>query len=203
LLPTTTIASLAVAALLAAVLYFGVAALGAHRWGRVSLLAGLVVLPLLVTATSLGTGFHESSRTQFCLSCHEMQRYGRSLFADNRLALSAAHYQNRLIDRDQTCYGCHKDYALFGDVKAKLNGLRHVWVHYLGRVPEKIALYEPYKSRNCLHCHDDARRFQENPVHRPILGELYGGARSCLGCHSVAHDMKSVDANQLWQAVGE
>jgi len=30
-----------------------------------------------------------------------MQRYGRTLFADNRHALLAAHYQNRLIDRDQ------------------------------------------------------------------------------------------------------
>jgi len=132
-----------------------------------------------------------------------MQRYGRSLFADNRHALSAAHYQNRLIDRDQSCYSCHKDYALFGDVKAKLYGLRHVYVHYLGKIPEKIALYDKFKSANCLHCHDDSRRFQEQPVHRAVWADINSGAQPCLGCHNVAHDMKSVDANQLWQASEE
>ena len=29
-----------------------------------------------------------------------MQRHGKSLFADNRQALAAAHYQNRLVDRE-------------------------------------------------------------------------------------------------------
>ena len=62
-----------------------------------------------------------------------MQRHGKSLFADNRQALAATHYQNRLVERETICYSCHKDYAMFGDVTAKLNGLRHVWAHYVGR----------------------------------------------------------------------
>jgi cytochrome c-type protein NapC len=200
MLPTQLIIALFAGILVVVLLLVGARALAAHTAGRVALLLGLVVLPLLLSAGNFSFGVAESSTTRFCLSCHEMERYGRSLFADNRQALSAVHYQNRLVDRDTTCYGCHKDYALFGDVKAKLNGLRHVWAHYVTGVPEKIALYRPYPSSNCLHCHDDGRRFIEAAPHQAILNNLYDGSTSCLSCHRVAHDMAKVDANQLWQA---
>jgi cytochrome c-type protein NapC len=199
-LPTLIILALVVGLAIVALLFFGIETLSQHRWGRVALLIGIVALPLLVSTGSLSAGFHQSSRTGFCLSCHEMQRYGMSLFADNRAALSAVHYQNRFVDRDSTCYSCHADYAMFGDVKAKVNGLRHVWVHYFGKVPEKISLYRPYASANCLHCHEDARRFAEAPAHQAILGSLYDGSTGCFGCHNVAHDMKAVDEHRLWQA---
>jgi cytochrome c-type protein NapC len=199
-LPNLIIGALLAGLAIVALLYFGVDALSQHRWGRVALLIGIVAIPLLVSAGSVSSGVHESSRTSFCLSCHEMERHGMSLFADNRAALAATHYQNRLVEREETCYSCHTDYAMFGGVKAKLNGLRHVWVHYFGKVPEKISLYQPYPSANCLHCHEDARRFVEAPPHQAILGALYDGSTSCLGCHNVAHDMKAVDAHKLWQA---
>ncbi len=170
----------------------------AHAWGRMALLVGLAVLPLLISVGNLSHGFQESSRTTFCLSCHEMQRHGASLFADNRRALAATHYQNRTIDRDRTCYSCHADYAMFGDVKAKLNGLRHVWVHYFGDIPEKFSLYQPYSVANCRHCHDDSRRFLEAPAHQTVMKDLNAGTQSCLTCHNVVHDMQSVDAHKLW-----
>ena len=183
-----------------ALLYFAAGTLAENHWGRVALLVGVVLLPVLLSGGALSYGFHESSRTRFCLSCHEMQRYGVSLFADNRSALSAVHYQNRLIDRDSTCYSCHADYAMFGDAKAKLNGLRHVWVHYFGKIPDRIALYQPYPTANCLHCHDDARRFLEAAPHQPVLDALYAGKASCLGCHTTAHDKQAVESHKLWQA---
>jgi cytochrome c-type protein NapC len=164
------------------------------------LLVGLLALPLLLSVGNISYGLHESSSTSFCLSCHEMQRHGKSLFVDNRQALAAVHYQNRLVDRDTVCYSCHKDYAMFGDVTAKLNGLRHVWAHYIAGVPKKIELYQPFPNSNCLHCHDDSRRFVDGLAHRPLLGALYAGTTSCLSCHRVAHDMAKVDADELWQA---
>ena len=97
-----------------------------------------------------------------------MQSYGKSLFVDNRKALPAVHFQDRLVDRDNACFACHTDYAMFGDVKAKLNGLKHVYVHYLGKVPEKMELYQPYPNYNCLHCHEDARGFVEAPAHQGV-----------------------------------
>ena len=53
-----------------------------------------------------------------------------------RLA-AGQHYQNNRIPRDKACFTCHTDYTLFGDAKAKLRGLRHVYVNYLGRSPRR------------------------------------------------------------------
>ena len=200
MLPLSIVIALAAGLVIVTLLLAGTRVLAAQRVGRVVLLVGLVGLPLLLSAGNLSYGVSESSQTRFCLSCHEMQRHGKSLFVDNKQALAAVHYQNRLVERDSTCYSCHKDYGLFGDAKAKLNGLRHVWAHYIRGVPEKITLYKPYPNANCLHCHDDARRFVENPAHRPVFDALQSGSLSCLGCHRVAHDLAKVDARSFWQA---
>ncbi len=178
----------------------GFRTLAAARWGRLALLVAAALLPLSVSLAGLGAGVQESSRTRFCLSCHEMQNHGKSLFVDDSRALAAVHYQNRLVDRDKICYSCHADYALFGDVKAKMNGLRHVWVHYLGKVPDRFSLYQPYPNSNCLHCHEDARRFVEAPAHVPVLVKLSSGQTSCLSCHNTTHDLNKVAAGQLWTA---
>jgi cytochrome c-type protein NapC len=199
-LPIPLIVALAGGVLLLTLSYFGVPTLVKHRSGRLALLVGVVVLPLLLSFGHLSFGFEESSQTRFCLSCHEMQTHGQSLFVDDKHALAAVHYQNRLIERDTVCYSCHKDYAMFGDVRAKLNGLRHVWAHYVTGVPEKLALYQPYASSNCLHCHDDARRFREQPAHAPVMEAITSGKTSCLTCHRVAHDMDKVAAHDIWLA---
>ena len=151
MLPVQLIVALLAGIGIIVLLLLGAHALAGHTVGRLVLLVGLVGLPLLLAVGNISYGVHESSTTRFCLSCHEMQRHGKSLFADNRQALAAVHYQNRLVDRETVCYSCHKDYALFGDVKAKLNGLRHVWAHYIAGVPKKIELYQPYPNSNCLH----------------------------------------------------
>jgi cytochrome c-type protein NapC len=200
MLPIFIVVALGLGVAVVLLLFSGAQALVAQRVGRVVLLAGVVAVPLLLSVGNISYGVAESSRTRFCLSCHEMQPLGKSLFVDDKQALAAVHYQSRLVDRDTTCYSCHKDYALFGDVKAKLNGLRHVWAHYVTGVPEKLALYQPYPNANCLHCHDDARRFLEQPAHQPVLEAVQSGSRSCLTCHRVAHDMSKVEAHSFWQA---
>jgi cytochrome c-type protein NapC len=200
MLPLSAIIALTVGVAIVVLLFFGAGVLASHTVGRVVLLVGLLALPVLLSAGNISYGFHQSSTTAFCLSCHEMEPYGKSLFVDSPQALAAFHYQNRLVDRETVCYSCHKDYAMFGDVTAKLNGLRHVWAHYIAGVPKKIELYRPYPNSNCLHCHDDMRRFVEAPVHKPVLSALYAGTTSCLSCHRIAHDMAKVDAGDFWQA---
>jgi cytochrome c-type protein NapC len=200
MLPIQLIVALVAGMAIVTLLFFGAGALAGQTVGRIVLLVGLVALPLLLSAGNISYGVHQSSTTAFCLSCHEMERQGKSLFVDNRQALAAVHYQNRLVDRDTVCYSCHKDYAMFGDVKAKLNGLRHVWAHYIAGVPKKIELYQPYPNSNCLHCHADARRFVEGVAHRPVLDALYAGTTACVSCHQIAHDMAKVDADDFWQA---
>jgi cytochrome c-type protein NapC len=200
MLPLPVVLALVVGLGLVVLLLLGAKTLAAQTVGRVVLLVGLVLLPLLLSVGNISYGVGKSSTTRFCLSCHEMQRHGKSLFVDSKQALAAVHYQNRLVDRETVCYSCHKDYAMFGDVKAKLNGLRHVWAHYIGGVPKRIELYQPYPNSNCLHCHDDMRRFIEGPAHRPIVDALTSGKTSCLSCHRIAHDMAKVDADELWEA---
>lgn len=190
--------ALIVALLVAALGLVGFRQLARSVWGRVALLVAAALLPVSVSLAGLRGGVTESSRTRFCLGCHEMQNHGRSLFVENPKALAAVHYQNRLVDRDTACYSCHTDYAMFGDIKAKLSGLRHVSVHYFGTIPDRFALYKPYSNNNCLHCHEDGRRFIEAVPHQPIMAKLQSGETSCLGCHNVAHDMEKVKGEMLW-----
>jgi nitrate/TMAO reductase-like tetraheme cytochrome c subunit len=142
----------------------------------------------------------ESSKTtSFCLSCHVMEPWGRSLRADDSGRLAASHYQNGRVDRDHACFTCHTTYTMFGDLRAKANGLRHVYVNYLGKVPEKISTYRPYDNRECLHCHAGARSFEEDDTHIDIRQDLASGATSCLECHGPAHDVGTLAEVPAWQ----
>jgi cytochrome c-type protein NapC len=196
---TLVVWALAIALVVAVLGLVGFRQLAAAPWGRLALLVAAALLPVSVSLAGLRGGVAESSRTRFCLGCHEMQNHGRSLFVDDRQPLAAVHYQNRFVDRDTACYACHTDYALFGDVKAKLNGLRHVSVHYFGKVPSQFKLYQPYSNKNCLHCHEDARRFVEAVPHQGLLAKLETGEVSCLSCHRVAHDLEKGQGGPLWQ----
>lgn len=184
------------------VLYFEAERLAGSRAGRLAVLLGVLALPLVAIVGGAGHAVSASSSTEFCLSCHEMGEHGKSLFVDDPQVLPAIHYQNRLIDRDEICYGCHTDYALFGNVKAKLDGLEHVWVHYLGEppAPKDLVLYSPYPNHNCLHCHDDARNFVEAAPHQGQLDALRHNEKSCLECHSKGHALDEVEEGKFWLA---
>ncbi len=168
------------------------------RRGRAAIFVALLVLPLLSTA--LGTSAHlgYAKSTEFCLSCHVMEPYGESLDIDSDEHVPAVHVQNNLIPRDDACFACHTSYTMFGDLQAKLRGLKHVWVHYLGEVSEPIALYEPYQNRECLSCHQDARSFEENEMHSEIRAALGTGETSCLECHDQIHDVAHLSEMPRW-----
>lgn len=182
------------------VLFFHTDRIAGSRAGRLAVFLGVFCLPCVALLGGLGHTMSESRTTAFCLSCHEMTDHGRSLFVDDRNVMPAVHYQRRLIDRDTICYDCHTDYAMFGDVKAKLNGLRHLWVHYLEETPDELALYAPYPNANCLHCHDDARGYLEAAPHRGIFEELQADERSCLDCHGGGHALDRVEEGDFWLA---
>ena len=133
----------------------------------------------------ISSDMERSTTTAFCLSCHTMDSYGKSLYIDDANHIPAAHFQNHRVDPEHACYTCHTDYALFGTLKVKIGGLRHVYVYYLGTppAPENIKLYQPFNNANCLHCHAGARSFEEGATHNadpatmvadvvPILGSF-------------------------------
>jgi len=136
------------------------------RAGKILAFVALFLLP--VAAASLGFSRHmERAQTrEFCVSCHVREQHDRSLPLDNRAYLPAWHFQNNLVPREKACYTCHTDYTLFGGVEAKIRGLRHLWIEYLGTIPppEKIRTYEPYPNRECLHCHSQQRLLEEGPA---------------------------------------
>lgn len=170
--------------------------------GKVVAFGAFLALPVL--ATSLGTHLHleHSKRTEFCLSCHEMEPYGASLYVDDADYVPASHFQNLRVDRERACYACHTTYTMYGDLSAKLKGLRHVWVHYVGEIPETIELYEPYDNRECLHCHAGARSFEESELHVDFQQEFASGETSCLECHDLVHAVEDLPELPRWSPAG-
>ena len=167
--------------------------------GKALAFVAFFLLPGVVTALGLRGHIDRSKKTEFCVSCHVMGPYGKSLLADDSESLVASHFQNGRIPRDEACFTCHTTYTMFGDTKAKMNGLKHVWVNYIGTVPAKIELYNAYNNRECLHCHAGARSYEEHEMHADDLEGLAKGETSCLECHSTAHDVENVASKPVWK----
>lgn len=173
--------------------------LTAARGGKILAFIALFILP--ITALALGSAVHleDAKSTEFCLSCHTMEPYGKSLRIDDATYVPAAHFQNNRIPRSAACYTCHTSYTMFGGVKAKLGGLKHLYIYYFNMVPAKLALYEPYNNRECLHCHAGARSFEETSAHKEMREQLGANEVSCLTCHNNIHDVQHVDQIKLWK----
>jgi len=169
------------------------------RGGRVLAFLSLFILPLLVTTLGVAAQVEHSKSTTFCLSCHVMEPYGKSLHVDDSSYVPAQHYQNNRVPRDKACFTCHTDYTMFGDFKSKARGLRHVYVNYIGTIPKQIKLYEPYNNRECLHCHAGARSFEESDLHKEIRADLGMNKTSCLECHDTIHNAHGLANVKIWK----
>ena len=125
---------------------------------------------------------------------------------DDPSYVPARHFQNILVPRDRACYTCHTNYTMFGGVKAKMRGVRHIWVYYFGKVPkpEDIKLYHPYDNRECLHCHLGARRYEDASEHHKqpdMLAKAASGELSCMSsnCHDIVHDVGTLKDATFWK----
>jgi cytochrome c-type protein NapC len=183
-------------------------AITARPEGKILAFGVLFFLPLFCLLVGMNNEMERSKSTSFCLSCHIMEPYGKSLLVDDPMHLAAAHYQNHRVPADEACYTCHTNYAMFGSFKAKLGGLRHLYVYYLGTQPrpEDIKLHEPFNNRECLHCHLGARSFEEGATHNADPGTLpaiKANTLSCVssGCHDVVHNVGHLDKVKLWKEV--
>lgn len=197
----------AVVAVLA--LTMGMSADAIHgRGGRVAAFLALFILPAVSIAAGFSAHMDRAQSTDFCLSCHVMEDYGRSLHVDDPSYIAAAHFQNNRVPRDRACYTCHTDYTMFGGVHSKLRGIRHLYVQYLGTVPapDKITLYNPYNNRECLHCHSGARKFEEAAPHHKtpaLMDDIKSNAKSCTAskCHDTVHDVGTLGDVKFWKGV--
>lgn len=176
------------------------------RGGKILAFGALFLLPALSLLAGYSTQMERAQSTQFCLSCHVMTDYGRSLLVDDPSYVTAAHFQNNRVPRDRACYTCHTDYTMFGGLHSKLRGVRHLYVQYFGSIPAPadIKLYEPYNNRECLHCHDGARKFEALPAHTrtpKMLGDIKANRLSCTAsrCHDTVHDVGSLSDATFWK----
>lgn len=180
--------------------------LASARGGKVLAFLALFLFPALAVTAGFSVQMERATSTKFCLSCHVMHDYGRSLWIDDRSYLAAAHVQNNRVPRDRACYTCHTDYAMFGTVRAKVRGLRHLYIQYLGKVPapDQIKLYEPFHNRECLHCHDGGRKYLEQPAHNRTpdqMNRILSNQLSCTSsrCHDTVHDVGSLSDVTFWK----
>jgi nitrate/TMAO reductase-like tetraheme cytochrome c subunit len=174
-----------------------------ERSGKILAFLGIFLLPLLAVAFGTQEHMEKSKQTDFCLSCHAMDNYGKSLYVDDEEFIPASHFQNNRVPRDQACYTCHTGYTMYGGIEAKLRGIRHVLVQYLGTVPDTISLYSPYSNAQCLHCHEGSRSFEENEVHSTpaaFRDSLGTNLFSCVssGCHDVVHNVHELADYDMW-----
>jgi cytochrome c-type protein NapC len=163
---------------------------------KVVLLFAIGVLPLTTAMTGNYAGFEATKARRFCGSCHVMTPYEDDSNDPHSTTLAARHARNDLFG-DENCYACHANYGMFGTVKTKLGGMRHVYeyvLHYhqltLEEARERIHIKEPFRNATCMHCHST-----ENPLwtevkdHASALDRIRAGEVSCAsaGCHGPSH----------------
>jgi cytochrome c-type protein NapC len=174
--------------------------------GRILTFIALFILPAMALLQGFEDHMEKAKTTQFCVSCHVMEPYRRSLDVDDRSFVPAVHFQNHLVPTDRGCFTCHTTYTMFGDYHAKLRGLRHLKVQYLGTVPkpEDIKLYTPYNNRECLHCHEGQRKYLEATPHQrapKMFQQMTANKLSCAksDCHEFIHDVANLKDATFWK----
>src|SRR3954454_4303475 len=93
------------------------------REGKILAFVTLFVVPMMASMAGVAAHVEKSKETKFCLSCHIMEDYGKSLHVDDPNYVPARHYQSHRVPHDSACYPCHTDYGMYGDIKSKLRGL--------------------------------------------------------------------------------
>jgi cytochrome c-type protein NapC len=175
-----------------------------EQGGKILAFVGILLLPVIVGAFAMTDHMEKSKRTEFCLSCHVMEKYGQSLHVDDKEWIPAVHYQNHRIPNDEACFTCHTEYTMYGDFAAKIRGLRHLYYQYIGTIPDTIKLYSKFNNRECLHCHEGARSFEEQSGHMQtplMMDSLKHNGISCMtsGCHDVIHNVRELDKATFWK----
>jgi len=201
-MPTVVVLAVLLIALAIVGLVVARPAITVPRGGKILAFLGLFIFPVLAGMLGFENHFERSKETRFCLSCHVMEPYGKSLYVDDKAYIPAAHFQNSRVPRVEACYTCHTDYTLYtGGIKAKIRGLHHIYAQYLGTVSQPIKLYQPFNNRECLHCHGGARSFEEGATHAAMMEDIKDNRMSCLtsGCHDMVHNVAQLDHLKYWR----
>jgi nitrate/TMAO reductase-like tetraheme cytochrome c subunit len=122
----------------------------------------LVLMPLGMV------GVHKlEEQPAFCLSCHEMERYGETWLSSG---LAAKHHD---------CLQCHSGPGIPGAIGAQVQGAKELWAHLTDNIPRRIDAEVP--DTWCTKCHNprDMGRTNEE-IH---AGKIVTTGRHCAECH--------------------
>jgi len=169
--------------------------------GKILAFTALFLLPALCVAAGVSAHMERSHETRFCISCHSMENYGKSLYVDDPHYIPAAHFQNHRVPADSACNACHADYSVYGNLKDKMVGMKRVYMQFVSKPPNPIRIEGGFKNNQCLHCHLGARSFEEGPTHQTMMDSLKSGDVSCIssGCHDTVHNAAQVDQQKMWR----
>lgn len=168
--------------------------------GKILAFVGLFILPALCVAGGMSAHVQRSEQAQFCISCHSMEPYGRSLYIDDAKYIPAIHFQDHRVPASEACYACHADYSIFGPLRDKVRGATRLYMQYVSTPPNPIRIPGGYNNLQCLHCHAGARNFVENPIHSAIMDTLTSNQLSCIssGCHDMIHNVNELGHLKFW-----
>lgn len=169
--------------------------------GKILAFVALFMLPVLCITSGVSRHMQRSEQTRFCVSCHAMEPYGRSLYVDDPKWIPAQHFQNHRVPADMACYSCHADYTIYGPLRDKLRGVTRVYMQYVSTPPAKIEIPGGYNNSQCLHCHAGARSFEENPIHTALMDSIKSNQMSCIssGCHDSVHNVAQLSQVKFWR----
>jgi nitrate/TMAO reductase-like tetraheme cytochrome c subunit len=154
------------------------------------------LVPVMVAFLSFAHGLEATATVSACGSCHVMAPFVRDLQNVKSDTLAAMHFKNRYIREDQ-CYTCHSDYGLGGTIRAKIEGLGHVWRYTTGLYEIPIKIAEPYSNTRCLGCHAGSQKFLNAAGHpKEEMHNLMDGTVSCIACHGPAHPEQKKEARR-------
>jgi cytochrome c-type protein NapC len=205
-MPTTLILAVLVITIVLAGLVALRPNLTVARGGKILAFRSFFFFPVFAGLLGFENHMERAKQTSFCLSCHIMGQYGQSLYVDDASYIPAAHFQNGRVPRDQACYTCHTDYSLFGGFKSKFRGLHHIYAQYVTGPQQPLKLYHPYNNRECLHCHEGSRSFEQGAVHTAdpqTMADIKSNKISCMtsGCHDTIHNVKQLNQMKFWKPV--
>ncbi len=164
---------------------------------RIATLSGLAFFKLLAlaalfavpAATMAVANYHTIEGVHgvdSCNRCHVMTPMVTDMRDPDSNTLAARHYKNGWIPKDQ-CYQCHSDYGLAGDLRAKMEGYRHLARYTTATYQEPIHFRGVFHNDNCLKCHAGTPKFEAVASHTTVQPQLANSTLSCTNCHGAAH----------------
>lgn len=203
-LTTAAIACAVLAAIL--LVWFLVRRPSLTRATKIVLLFAIGLLPIGTALTGNYAGYEATKQRRFCGSCHVMTPYADDSSDLRSTSLAARHGRNKMFG-DENCYVCHANYGMYGTVKTKLGGLRHVYEYIfnyrnvsLAEARATIHIRDAFQSSTCMQCHSTLNPgWNAVPDHWSTLDRLRAGTLSCAssGCHGPAHPFSKDDTKAV------